>query len=506
MEIFSKSKPKCKRARIYVRVSDVGDRGETLVSPEIQIHHCETWAKQNDVELPFEPVIDLDKSGDKFEKRQIAKMIDEVARGLYDTIIVWKWSRWGRNLKASMINMALLDEVKGTLIAATEPVDVTTPTGVFARTQFLSMAQLQLDQIREGWRDAHRMRLSKGLPHDGGSRFGYVYQKGPVKPEERYQPHPEQFPLLREMYLMYLAGKSHRAIAVNLNERGFFGNRGAAWSQSTVRATLDKGFGAGRIYYSDYEAISDKWDHAISAEEWLAYQERRNDVSAALPPRVAGQRTMFKGLVYCQCGRRMSLLRTRYRKTYKGKVTDYHYALWKCIGKFDLSCKGNQVRDGVLREATKVWFTRYVEGVDTAPDLLERKLRADRALADVEEIQKQIRHFEGLKKNGVGLVIRGVLTEEEFAEQKAEYEAEISRLNESRRQAQAEADVNVLPPTDIFQGFLLGMDAGLDEDALNAGLKKVIGRINIPVGGYGMSRVSFTPRWEVPLQVVSEAV
>lgn len=493
--IFSKPDPKGRRRKgaIYVRVSDTTGREETLISPEIQIGHCQRYADSENIEV-VKVESDLNLSGGSFKRRKIARMIDEVKQGQYEVIIVWKWSRWGRNLQESMINMALLDEVGGDLYAATEPVDVTTPTGVFARTQFLAMAQLQLDQIREGWRDAHRNRLEKGLPHSGGPRFGYEYRKDERDPSAKYVAHPLEAPLLREMYLSYIQGRSHRLIARSLNARGFTGRTGAKWTPCTVRQVLDSGFGAGRITYGEhYEAFSTNWEPVLSRDEWEAYQSRRMDVVSRLPARTSAQSALFKGLVYCAvCGRRFNLTRNNFLKG--GKRYSYEY--WRCNGTIDQRCKGVTIADSVVREYCIGWLRHTVEGAGTAPAMLERKLRADRAVAQSDQIEKQISQVEALRKKGVALVIKGVLTEEDFKEQREEYDRQLEELREALRSAAQEASVNALPPTDVFGALLMAIERDMDPDGLNLGLRKVIHRFLISPGKRGTDRIRIIPRWE----------
>jgi DNA invertase Pin-like site-specific DNA recombinase len=485
------------RARIYVRVSDTRGREETIISPENQIDHCLQWASREGVVVVGEPVVDLNMSGRTFSKRKIGSMIAEVKADEYDIVIVWKWSRWGRNLTESMINMALLHEVGGVLIAATEPVDVTTPTGVFSRTQFLAMAQLQLDQIREGWRDAHRSRLSKGLPHSGIQPFGYLYLTEERDPEKMYVPDPDTFPLLREMYIGYINGTSHRGIALDLNARGFTGRRGALWTPNTARQVLDSGFGAGRISYGQFEEISDLWEHAITADEWDAYQQRRQDTGNRLPPRTAGQKTIAKGLVHCaDCGRRMSL--SRYTQKKGDKV--YKYAQWRCNGVVDFRCKGSMIRETAITEKIRSWIEMMATGGDDLPEMVARKMRVSKAQADIEALTTQIATTKALKKKGMDMVMRGKITEEEFDDLKADYDRQLASLEGALQASRSDAAVNATPPADVFGALLTAIDLQMDPDGLNTALKAVVARIDVSKSAgpqrRPLERIRIVPTWD----------
>lgn len=499
-DIFTKRKPLGpRRGKIYVRVSHVGDReGDNFITVENQIIHCQRYADQNDIEIVGIEQ-DLNLSGKSFAKRKVARMIDEVRRGQYEVVIVWKWHRWGRNLRDSMIHMALLEEkeVGGTLIAATEPVDVTTPTGVFTRTQFLAMAQLQLDQIREGWKDAHAARLRKGLPHGGGARFGYTYDKTlPV--DQKFQPHPVQFEALREAYRLFNTGKSHRQVAMFLNEHGIYGNRGVPWTPTTVIQTLDSGFAAGRIAYGEeFEMISHNWPHAITTEEWDKYLERR-ETQSELAPRTAGQSIALRGLVWCgECGQRHMRLT---RKTYVKRSGEYTYAFWRCSGVQDLRCDNNTTtRDAYVMQAVHDWVERLAKGREALPEVVAREMSVKRAQADIVVIQKRINEVKALKKTGMNLVIKGVISEDDYKEQNAEYDTQIKDLQAALRKNEQETAVHAVPPVDAFGALLEGIERQIDPDALNDGLKRVIHRILVHRGNN--DRIEIVPKWDAPVTI-----
>ena len=83
---------------VYIRVSKIGNRQDTLISDEIQEDVCSKWAEREGLTIVGEPITDLNKTGREMTKRQIKSSIERVRRGEADGIVVWKISRWGRNL------------------------------------------------------------------------------------------------------------------------------------------------------------------------------------------------------------------------------------------------------------------------------------------------------------------------------------------------------------------------------------------------------------------------
>lgn len=129
------------RVIIYIRVSSIGNRSETLISPDVQDDVCRKWADRESLVVVGEPVVDLDKTGREASKREISKTINRVRRGEADGILVMKVSRWGRNTIDSMLNVHELQEAGGFIASATENLDdIETPMGQFSLTQMLAIA------------------------------------------------------------------------------------------------------------------------------------------------------------------------------------------------------------------------------------------------------------------------------------------------------------------------------------------------------------------------------
>src|SRR6266536_1777990 len=178
-----------KRFIVYIRVSMVGDRGDDLISDDVQLAECKRWAAREDAEIIGEPVIDLDETGRSFDKRKILKVLDRIKAGEADGVLLWKVSRFGRNLIDSLLNIRALRKQGGLIASASENLDdIESAMGKFSLTQMLAIAELQSDMIGETWTNIHDYRRERGLPHTGGPRFGYDWHKGEKNPSKVYTP------------------------------------------------------------------------------------------------------------------------------------------------------------------------------------------------------------------------------------------------------------------------------------------------------------------------------
>jgi len=299
------------RAIGYVRVSRAR---EDMISPELQRHQIEQFAGSKGIEL-VGFVEDLDQTGREFTKRQVATIIDGIQRGRFEAVILWKWSRWGRNLRESLIHLARVEEVGGFVYAATEDFDPKTSMGRFTRDQLLLIAELQSNQIGDTWREIIERRRRQGLPHNSMPRFGYTYVQGSPG---RYDVDKEQARYVRAAYKTMIAGGTFQSIVDRWNSQRLWSPRGGGWDHGTVATLLDSGFSAGLIRarsdpvtFRHSEAIEDFdiWltgahQPLISTQTWAKYRELR--AHRHRPQQRQPMRT-YAGLLVCaECGSLLS--------------------------------------------------------------------------------------------------------------------------------------------------------------------------------------------------------
>ncbi len=139
------------------------------------------------MDLLEEPLVDLGKSGRNFGDRQIAEIIAMAERHEFDVLILWVWSRFGRNTLESLKNLDRLTELGIEVRAAKEDFDGRTVIGRFAIRQMLNIAELFSDQQSETWKETVASRRRRGLPHANQGRFGY-YRCDTCPPKRQGEP------------------------------------------------------------------------------------------------------------------------------------------------------------------------------------------------------------------------------------------------------------------------------------------------------------------------------
>lgn len=276
------------RAAGYVRVSMVGARGDDMMSPDLQIAAIRAWCDRHGAQL-VQVVEDLDKSGRSWRPRRIGQLVDTVAAGELDAIVVWKWSRFARSRVDWAVHVDRVESAGGQLASATEDVDTSTSAGRFARGMLAELAAFESERIGEGWRDVHRARFEQGLPPAG-------YPFGWRRADRGIEAHPDEAPIVAELYRRYLAGEPLRGLARDLNMRGITTHRGGQWTSTALRGLLDSPVHAGLVTLNGAVRPG---QHAgvIDEQTRAAYLAARRRGRAA--PRRVGSAFLLSGLIIC---------------------------------------------------------------------------------------------------------------------------------------------------------------------------------------------------------------
>jgi len=185
-----------------------------------------------------------------------------------------------------------VETLGGRIESATEPVDVSTSTGRLARGMLTEFAAFESERIGDSWKETHARRVRNGLPHTGTPRFGYTYTRN-----DGYQPDPATGPLLRRLYLDYLAGIGFMKLSQATRAHG------GPIEAASVKRMMDSGFGAGYIIHRG-ELIQGAHEAVISEAEWKAYKVARKE--RADRPRAESAGHTYSGLVRCECGALMT--------------------------------------------------------------------------------------------------------------------------------------------------------------------------------------------------------
>ena len=231
-----------KTACVYIRMST----DDQQTSPARQREAIADYAAKNNFKTIRE-YADLGLSGTDVDRPQFRQLLSDAQQLKdFDCILVWSLDRFSRSDSFDSAEfLAPLRRLKIKLFTVDKGlVDLNTMQGRMHyafdqefRNQFSRTLSMN---VSSGKLHAARMGKFMGTPP-----IGYDCRDGKLFPNSMAN-------LVKEIYSLYLNGKSLRGIAESLNERGILSKNGKGWSGQTVGKLLRNPTYVGDVVYNRY--------------------------------------------------------------------------------------------------------------------------------------------------------------------------------------------------------------------------------------------------------------
>ena len=158
-------------------------------------------------------------SGGTMERPALKQMLDDMAHGLVNTVIVYKVDRLSRSILDFHNMMKYFEKYGVNFVSITQSFDTSTSMGKLTLNMLLSFAQFEREVSSERVRDKIRASKAKGLWMGGAPRLGYdlINKKLVVNPTEAEQ--------VRHLFEKYLELQSVNDLTEYAKQKGIFGKR-----------------------------------------------------------------------------------------------------------------------------------------------------------------------------------------------------------------------------------------------------------------------------------------
>ena len=230
------ARPLTERLRVaaYARVST--DDEEQQTSYEAQVDYYTKKIRENPEWIFVEVYADEGITGTSTKRRKnFNRMIDDAMAGMIDRIITKSVSRFARNTVDTLTTVRKLKEKGVGVTFEKENIDTLDSKGELFITIMSSLAQEESRSISENVTWGWRKRIADGKVSVAYSHF-LGYEKGP---DGNMQIVEEEAKVVREIYAMFLDGKTPSGIAAALTKRSVPTPAGkATWQASTVKSIL----------------------------------------------------------------------------------------------------------------------------------------------------------------------------------------------------------------------------------------------------------------------------
>jgi len=438
-------------AVIYARFSSSAQREASI---EQQINVCTTYAQQNGYTI-VQTYSDRALTGRTDQRPQFLQMIKDAREGRFCAVLVYALDRFSRDKYDSARYKHELRACGVRVVSATEPI-TDNPSGILVESVFEGLAQYysaELSQkIRRGYEDNAKKCLACGsVP------FGFRRGK-----DGRYEIHPEEAEVVREIFQRVSSGETYADICRDLNARGIKTKHGSSWNRSSFNTILSNQRYIG-TYLSKYHVQENAIPQIVEKE--LFYKVQTLPHAKNGPRRTPNGYYSLTGKLFCGlCGDAM----TGTSGTSKSGKLCYYYS---CHGHRAHKCDQRSyprdqleeticraIWDDVLSDDAIRWMAHQTI-------LDQDKIRED---SDLDIIRTELAQTRSQKTNIMNAIKAGIFTAS-TRDELLKLEQEEALLED--RVKQAETAISALPSEDDIISFLdLFREGYASQELTNAAL------------------------------------
>ena len=323
-----------KRAAIYTRVSS--EKQTENQSLDVQLADCRKLAEREGFDVVRE-YVDGGFSGMTSNRPDLQALLTDARARLFDALVVWDQSRFGRDFVDVELNLRLLEQLGIAFRAVYGPTGDDDTAKLTRRILAAVYEKEQQDRNRR-LSAGRRMKAESGRGWPGGAvPYGYrpeTFTGSDGKTNTRLVPHPDESELVRLVFRLYAEeGYSASSLTKYLNARGFRNRSDGTWWGSQIRRMLASEVYAGQAYFFKTTADGEPVDRSawVPIDVPALVDREAFDKTQRLLARDSGRRgpangvwpeADLKGLLFCECG--LAMIARHHREAHTAR----HY--YKC--------------------------------------------------------------------------------------------------------------------------------------------------------------------------------
>jgi len=252
--------PESKNVGIWIRVST-----EDQANGESPAHHEErarSYAKSRGWEV--KEVYDLAGQSGKavMQHPEAKRMMQDVARGHITGLVFSKLARLSRNRRELEDFSDYFNKHHADLISLSEAIDTSTAGGRMFFHLLGVFAQWEREEITERVNASVITRAKLGKSINGRAPYGYQWK------DKKLIPEPDEAPIRRKAYELFLQHRRKGRVAKLLNAAGYRTRDGVIWRDTQVARVLSEPSAKGIYYFNRFKKHGD-WRQSPKPEsEW----------------------------------------------------------------------------------------------------------------------------------------------------------------------------------------------------------------------------------------------
>lgn len=419
---------KKKQVGIWIRVSTEDQaKGE---SPEHHEKRARYYAESKDWEVVEVYHLEAVSGKSVMEHPETQRMLRDIRSKRITGLVFSKLARLARNTKELLDFADIFREAGTDLISLQEAIDTSTPAGRLFYTMIAAMAQWEREEIAARVAASVPIRAKLGKQLGGVAPFGYQWV------DKKLIPNPQEAPVRKLIYELFLQHRRLKTVAAILNKAGYRTSDGYLFSGGTVKRLLldPTAKGLRIVNFTRWDKAKKKWTYKpqeewvyvpvepiVSEEVWEQCNQILNERKSKNKRTAKRTVHLFAGLLYCFCGKKMYV-----------PSRSYKYVCQNCRNKIVIEDMENIFHEqlkGFLFSSEEI--AKFLEGAEKAikdkSDILEvTKIERDRIRKNMDKIMK--------------LYLADQITPSGFGEEYKPLEAQVKQIEDQLPILQAELD------------------------------------------------------------------
>ena len=214
---------------IYARYSPGPNQREESI--EGQIRECTEFAEKKGIAI-VGVYADRAISGRSDNRAEFQRMLKDTEQRLFDSIVVWKIDRFGRNREETAVNKIRCRKNGVQVLYAKEHIPEG-PAGILMESLLEGLAEYYSAELSEKILRGLTENALKGKTTHGNPGIGYK-----IDEDKKIVINELEAPIVRLVFSMFVEGYKYVEIVDKLNEMGYKTQRGGSFNKNSIQRIL----------------------------------------------------------------------------------------------------------------------------------------------------------------------------------------------------------------------------------------------------------------------------
>ena len=442
------------RAAVYIRYSSENQRDGYSV--EYQLDECKKYIEEHG--FSFEKAyIDEAVSGKSTNNREaFFSLLSDVKRGLYDVVIVYKYSRFARNLMEATLYRQQIEKNGAKLISAMERIDDSTPEGRMMRNIIMTMDEYYSDNLSTFVQSSMYTAAKQGKYLGGNPPYGFK-----ISENGEFIENKAEADIVRRVFDLRAAGAMPSDILRIFLDEGIRGRGGKPFTQQLLNKIVrsEKYIGTYKYKVKGYDPvyIENAFAPIVDKKTWDAVQIMIDKSACAKKdvPKARARKNVYPltGKIFCACC----------GEPFTGNSKGNGISYYTCRGQDKLQiCKNGSILKSVLEDYVfgkikeLILSENHVNEIARIVfDTFDNSGAEDTIAEDIDALKKEKTAIERKLENLLDLMLDGAVSKELLNKKSTLLQDELNAIDKAIKAKEFTAAASVT--YDGIRGFLLDM-------------------------------------------------